>query len=99
MYTLHAKAGNKVNLDNYGKKPLELATNNTTIKLTNINNGFKIEPDDDDNSSKDMFAKIQKLNVIDANGICKIAQNSDGVDIEDRIEKGIVLISEILKIS
>ena len=87
-----------MNLDNYGAPIVFSTSNDATLKLTNINTGFKLEAYDDDRS-KDMFERIQKLNGVDSNGIFKIAQNSDGVDIEDRIERGLVLISAIITIS
>ena len=93
LFTLKTKIGDVVTLDNYGNKLL-LPINNATLVINNLNTGYKIEAYDED--SKDLFVKILEHNFINSNGICEIRQNTDGVDIEDRVQQGIDLISNIM---
>lgn len=95
LYTLKAEFVNIVTLENYDA-PLLITENNATLKIININNGYKIEAYDDIDS-KEFFLKIQKQNIVNSEGIFEIVQNTDGIDIEDRIEKGYNFVTKILK--
>jgi len=96
LFVLKVKLGNQISLENYGA-PILLTKNNATLKLFNINNGYKIESYEDDESN-DLFIKIQELNIINSNGMNEIEQNTDGIDIEDRVDSGIALVSKIIAI-
>ncbi len=95
LYTLREKSENLVSLENYGD-PLLLTINNATLKITNINIGYKIEAYDDNDDSKEFFSKIIEQKIINSSGIFEIVQNADGIDVEDRIEKGTDFIKGIL---
>ena len=101
LLTLKTKFENQVNLDNYASPglipipaPLILIKDNTTIIIRNIETGYKIEANDED--SKELLQKIRKLYDINADDVLEIAQNQEGLDMEDRIEKGVELISKII---
>ncbi len=93
LYALNEKSGGHTSLENYGK-PLLLTINNATIRIFNINAGYRIEAFDDE-ESKQLYDDIVQTNLVDPKGIYLIRQNEQGLDIEDRIDRGLDLISKI----
>jgi hypothetical protein len=95
VYTIHKRFLDVCNLDNYGA-PLIYILGNATIKITNLNNGFKLEADNTD--GKLLLDKVKSKSLVDIEGFLQISQDNEGIDLEDRIERGTLLITEIIKI-
>jgi len=92
LFTLKNKFNFQLNLDNYGA-PLILVKGNASVKITNLNSGFKFESIDE--GSSELLNKLFKLNYLNADGIFIIKQNQYGSDIDDRVIKCAELISKI----
>ena len=97
LYILKEKIGDQLLLENYGA-PLLITKSNATLKFTNHNNGYKIEVYRDDDGGNEIVLKIINHKIVNAEGILEITQNEVGLDMEDRIDKGIELITAILKL-
>ena len=94
LYELNERFKVQVSLETYGN-PLLIIKDNSTLKMTHVNTGYKIETDDD---SINIFTKIQQKGLINSAGVFEISQNLEGLDKEDRVEIGKKLISEILNL-
>lgn len=88
--------GDKLSFENYGT-PITLTKKNASIKIINSNNGYKIDNYDDENSVA-FVDEIREKDLINEFNIFIIKQNENNTDIEDRIEKGIELINNILNL-
>lgn len=95
LYTIKEKSNIQLNLDNYNK-PLILVKGNSSIRIFNVNNGYKLEASEDD--SIKLLEDIQLAGIINKDNIFQISQNEDGMDLEDRIEKGIELVAKIINL-
>lgn len=94
LFTLKSKLDFPLDLNNSGGE-LGLTINNATIKIANHNNAYKIFANED-NESKILLSKIQRLINLSSDYTIEIAQNEDGIDIDDRIKVGITIIDSII---
>lgn len=81
-----------LSLEGYGA-PLVYVKDSSTLKIVTVASGFKIVATNKDGEL--LLDKIRKKSWIDKDDICTVSQNKDGIDLEDRIEKGLELISNI----
>jgi len=93
LFTLNEKFKGQLSLGNM-RTPLVLVKGNASLRITNVNQGFHLEASDDE--SKALLEDICHLNLINSDGVFQIRQTQEGEDIEDRIEKGVELISKII---
>lgn len=93
LLTLKESYSNQVRLEDYGA-PLIVNKGNSSLKITNLNIGYKIEVLNEESLA--MIQNIRNLNLLNGNDIFEIKQDSNGFDIEDRVEKGMELISKII---
>ncbi|MFT2011576.1 DUF262 domain-containing protein [Pontibacter sp. 13R65] len=93
LYAIKNRIGDNLVLENYGA-PLFLVNGHASLRIKNWNIGFKIEAIDEE--SQGLLNTLRQLNLVDSNDIIRVKQNDEGFDIEDRVEKGINIISEIL---
>ncbi len=77
--------------DNYGK-PITYVKDDITLKMTNYNNYFKFEAFDME--SKEFLASLQNMGFISSENTYQINQSTIGLDIEDRVLKGIELLEK-----
>lgn len=84
-------AKSNLSIEDYGQ-PLVYSQGPCAFKITNINSGFKLDPVGDE--SLEVQATLKQNNILDGNGVFNIFQDN-GLDIEDRIQKGKELV-EIL---
>ncbi len=68
------------------------------MKIYNQHEGYFLEAYDN-NESRDLVAKIITNNRINSEGLFMIKQDSEGFDIDDRIERGNRLINSILSVT
>ena len=80
-------------LDSYGA-PLVISKGNASLRIKNYNTGFKLEANDEE--GKFWLEVIRQAELVNQNDIIRILQNEEGLDLEDRIEKGVKVISKIL---
>ena len=95
LYTLKSKSNDKLSLEDYGA-PLILDLKNGSLKMSNINVGFRFEANDED--SKILLSEIRKNGLVNNDDLFEIAQNDEGIDLEDRIGKGSELIDKLIKL-
>jgi hypothetical protein len=86
------KLNETLQLKNYGH-PLILVKGDITLKIFNVNNGFKLESSDVE--SKKLLDTLKVSGNLNSDDIFQIRQNEKGVDIDDRIEKFLELTSTI----
>lgn len=94
LYELHGRHKDVTSLDNY-EAPLVLTKNGVSLKIYNRHEGFEVVSFDNV-ESRDLVAKIIAKNLINHEGMLIIKQNSEDFDVEDRIEKGDLLIKSIM---
>lgn len=90
LFTLNRERGSQTSLENYGD-PLLVLKENRGVKVLNRNKGYKIEPFEDENSRK-YYKELQAKGIINNDGFYLIRQNADGIDLDDRIVKGLEMI-------
>lgn len=95
LYSINLNFDQNVSLDNYGA-PLVIVKGNVAFKLYNIDEGYKIEPYEDNDDSKTLCLNIKHNDFVNSKGIYEITQNTENFDIEDRIDKGVELVSKII---
>lgn len=95
LFSIWKAAGNTVSLENYGD-PLIYVKNNATLKIYNKNDGFKMEIVDED--GRILLNSAYNTNLISSEFIYGVKQSAAGLDVEDRIEKGLQLINSLNKI-
>lgn len=95
LYTLKAKASIPLGLENYGA-PLIFVKGNYTLSITNVNNGYKLSSSDDE--GKALIRTMYDQHILDSGDTFLIQQNSEEIDTEDRILKGLELIDKIMEI-
>ncbi|MDU2063232.1 MAG: DUF262 domain-containing protein [Sporomusaceae bacterium] len=88
-------ADSLVNLDNYGA-PLIYVKGNITLKIINKNEGFMLEALGEE--GKPLLQVAVNAGIISADCISRISQSASGLDMENRIEKGLQLIKELDKL-
>ena len=96
LYVLKQKFPIQLSLEDYGA-PLLFVMQNISLKITNLNQGFKFEALNED--SIELLKEMRQLDYLDSEDICPILQNESGIDLEDRIEIGSDLISNIMAIT
>lgn len=94
-YVLKERFKDQLNLENYGA-PLILITGNASLRITNINQGYRFEANDDEGSEL-LLENLKRQGILSQDEIFQINQTQDGKDIEDRIEKCSELIYNAFK--
>jgi len=97
LCALKEKSKYHLDLGKYGA-PLVFVRDNVACKLKNINEGYKLEAYEDNNDSIDLSIYIQKQLDFNAQGVFEVMQNPEKTDKEDRVEKGIELITGIFSL-
>lgn len=92
LLTIKSRCKKQLNLDNYNA-PLIYIQNNAALKITNLNNGFKLTIVDEE--SAPLLELLRIAEIINSENIYNIPQSEDGLDLIDRIELGVELISKI----
>jgi hypothetical protein len=92
LYTIKERSNITLNLEEYGD-PLVLTKGSISIKILNYNNGYKLYSSDEDGSK--FLEKISETAKLNSDGTLEIKQNIEGIDLEDRIEKGVEMIKLI----
>lgn len=77
-------------LENYGA-PLLMYNNNHGVKIKNINCGYLVEPFEDENSQA-FIEIIISTGLVDSECRYIVKQDIQGLDLEDRVERGLELI-------
>jgi hypothetical protein len=95
LYNLKEYDTKHLNLDNYGAS-LVLVKGGDSLKITNLNEGYRITPVDE--GSEVLLELVMQQLKVNQNDIFEIMQDPDGMDIEDRIEIGIKMILKILSL-
>jgi hypothetical protein len=95
LYALSKKSKYHIDLGEYGA-PLVFVRDNVACKLKNINTGYMLEPYNEDEDSVKLCSTLKKELKLSEGCVYKIDQNEDGIDIKDRVEVGLELISRIL---
>lgn len=86
LYEL-SKSNKKLELENnYGSK-LVLTHNRKKILISSVPNGFLFENGMTDRTLNTLLDELENNGTIDNDGKFIVAQNADGIDTEDRIEK------------
>ena len=85
----------KFQLENYGS-PLVIVKDNLSLRISNLNHGFKLEVSDDD--SQRLLRNLQKSGDLNKDNVFLVKQNDEGIDIEDRVEKCFEFISKVQSI-
>jgi hypothetical protein len=96
LFTLKEASDTQMNLENYGA-PLIYVKGNATIKLFNENIGFRLEAIDD--LGYTLLNNAAKAGCITSSFVYEVKQTLTGIDVDDRIEKGVDLINSINKLS
>jgi hypothetical protein len=92
LFSILKAVGNTLSLDNYGN-PLVYVKKNATLKVYNMNNGFKLESVDADGQI--LMDNAVNAGLLTSEFTCQIRQSAAGLDEEDRVEKGIQLIKSL----
>lgn len=92
LYSLKEASSIPLNHKNKGA-PLIFLKGNASIRIFNVNNGFRLEALDDE--SKLLLEAVVNAKIVKEDHTLKISQNAEGIDLEDRIDKGIEMISKI----
>lgn len=96
LYELeHLVNSGNISLDNYGAKLL-LSVIGNKISISTISNGFLFENGLSNNTPNPLLEELINRNVISCSEELLVAQNHDGLDLEDRIEKVRQVIDNIL---
>lgn len=96
LYTLHNIINSKkLSLTNYNAK-LILTLNGSTILISTIFNGFQFENGMSGSEANSLIVKLINDSVIKSNGELIVSQTTDGIDLEDRLEKVKKVVESIL---
>lgn len=94
LYEL-SKSNKKLEFEsNYGSK-LVFSHNRKKILISSIPNGFLFENGMTDRTLNTLLDELENNGIIDKDGKFIVAQNADGIDTEDRIEKLKQVLDEI----
>jgi hypothetical protein len=74
-----------LNLEPFGNKLL-ISQNGNSLEISSINNGFLIENSLGDSVTSNLMDDLKSNGTIDNTGTLVVPQNSEGLDLEDRIE-------------
>jgi len=83
-------------LDNGGE--MQITLSNDLIIMKSNSNGFVFERKSDTSSLMTMFNDLVNRNLIGSDGVLSVVQDTNGIDMEDRIELGIHAIQTLLSI-
>lgn len=97
LYALKEISEKHLDLGQYGA-PLVFVRDNVACKLRNLNEGYLIEAYEDDKDSIDLSYYIQKQLDFNEQGVFEIKQNDEHLDLDDRVEKGLELITSIFNL-
>lgn len=87
---------NKVTLDDYGyRSPLILSVSGAKFNFECVANGYYIGINNGKNAES-LFNILEKKYSVNEDGVLEIKQNEDGIDLEDRVLKGIEVINFII---
>jgi len=86
---------NKVTLEDGYLSPLILSVSGAKFNFKCVSNGYHIEVNNGKNAEK-LFDILKDEYVVNEDDVLEIVQNESGVDLEDRIEKGIEAINFII---
>lgn len=92
LYSLKEASSTQMNLENYGA-PLIYVKGNATIKIFNQNDGFRLEAVDTDGQA--LLNDAFKAGYLTSLFVCMVRQTSTGIDVEDRIDKGVDIINKL----
>lgn len=95
LFSIKCQKNKSLILENYGA-PLIYIKDEGIIKITTKNDCYKIEAIDDEGMI--LLNKALDKKLISTDFTLKINQSKDGLDIEDRVEKGVKLIDELNKL-
>ncbi len=94
-----SKKVKKVSLDNMGfRSPLILSVSGAKFNFMCVANGYHIEINNGKNAES-LLDVLKEQYPINDDGILEIKQNEEGIDLEDRINKGIDVINFIIDIA
>ncbi len=93
LYALHKEAREDLlNFDsNYGGL-LVFAFHSAILRISCLNNGYKLTAG---TGCESVMEKLKKVGLVDQQGVFNITQDEQGFDTEDRIQRGIYLISQL----
>ncbi|WP_225034690.1 DUF262 domain-containing protein [Winogradskyella sp. SM1960] len=86
---------NKVTLDDGYLSPLILSVSGAEFNFNCVSNGYYIEVNNGE-YAESLYQRVKEKFTINEVGILKIKQNEDGIDLEDRVVKGIEVINFII---
>ena len=86
----------KVTLDNYDSY-LIISKKKSRIRISTSSEGFLFEDENENNATNKLLQQLIHDGIINSSGTLEVAQNKEGVDMEDRIEKLKATIQYILK--
>lgn len=76
---------------------MQMIIGNDLLQMKSHPNGFLVESKNDSTSLNRIYNKLIDDKILSFEGLLKINQNADNIDMEDRIDKGISFIINILK--
>lgn len=94
LLTIKKTVANYLSMEDFGK-PLVFVKGDIVIIITNHNNHFKLTANESNQETAEFLTRLQENKVVDADNRLLIMQNKDGLDIEDRIEKGCQLVEKM----
>ncbi|SDH29947.1 DUF262 domain-containing protein [Winogradskyella thalassocola] len=86
---------NKVTLENGYLSPLILSLSGAKFNFTCVSSGYHIEINNGKNAES-LFQNLKDKFTINEDNVLEINQNEEGIDIEDRVVKGIEVIKFII---
>lgn len=92
LLTLDDLSNNNIALDDFGG-PMVVTVGPYQLRMLNQNNGFILSETDE--TSELFLQRLRKRGILDDNNRSVIQQNDEGIDIEDRVEKGLQLLQAI----
>jgi hypothetical protein len=84
-----------INLGNDGGG-MQITLGDDLLQIKSNEKGFIVENKNDASANNTIFDKLAIDKIITNEGLFEISQNSKNIDMEDRIEKGIILIKSIM---
>jgi len=87
----------RLELRNYGDK-LNITVGHDLLSVSSSPDGFLIANSNDVSYHNDIFDQLVQQNIISESGHFRVQQNDKGIDLDDRIEKGIELVNKVLRI-
>lgn len=92
LYSIKELSQTIISLDNYGA-PIIYVKKDAAVKIFNQNDGFKLEALD--TAGRVFIDQVRSSRIISEDDICLINQSINGLDLEDRVERGLKLIAQL----